>query len=70
MKTPTRTIGSVVTRGHTAYVYDEKGSPMFVKPVNEDATVAGWTSSSITIKGKNYIATYDAKGMPLSRRGC
>jgi hypothetical protein len=69
MKT-NKSIGSVVTRGHTAYVYDEKGMPLFVKPVNEDTTVAGWTSSSITIKGKNYIATYDAKGMPLSRRGC
>jgi len=55
-----RQIASVVVRGSYAYVYDEKGSQFLTLAAGDG--VAGYTSSTVSIRRGGYIYIFNTKG--------
>jgi len=55
-----RQIASVVERGGFAYVYDEKGSQFLTLAAGDG--VAGYTSSTVSIRRGNFIYIFNTKG--------
>ena len=58
-------IGSAVQRGHSVYVYDEKGRQLHVLSVGgsgPDDGLSGYTGSTVSIRRGPCIYTYDERG--------
>ena len=58
------TIGNVIVRGHTIFVYDEKGKQLTAKIFGSgpDDGLQGYTSTTFSMRQGNTIFTYDEKG--------
>lgn len=58
------TIGSVVKKGSTIHVYNEKGGLLFAKAVGMDPKkdVVGYTANTVSIRMGSSIITYNEKG--------
>jgi len=59
-----RKIANVVQRGNFAYVYDEKGIQFLTLGIGDG--VAGFTSSTVSIKRGNFIHVFNQKGIQIS----
>jgi hypothetical protein len=60
-------IGSVIQRGSTAYIYDEKGRQVAnLSVITASDSLQGYTSTTVNIKRGSSIYTYDEKGRQLS----
>ena len=57
-------IASVVQRGNFAYVYNEKGSQIFV--ISAGDGIVGFTQSTVSIRRGNFVYIYNNKGSQLS----
>ncbi|WP_034582318.1 hypothetical protein [Helicobacter bizzozeronii] len=57
-------IGSVDIQGATVYVYDEHKRLLFTKGMDQNGFV-GHTSSSVTLKLRGNVYTYDEKGCEI-----
>lgn len=51
-------IAAVKQKGGDIYVYNEKGILLF----NKHGELAGYTSSTVSVKKGNQVSTYDEKG--------
>ena len=60
-------IGSVIKRGNTIYVYDERGKLLCTKSGGD---VMGYTGTSFSVKRNHTVYVYDEKGKTLSTKSC
>lgn len=63
-------IGSVIKKGSTLYVYDEKGRTLCTKSLNTRDMLMGYTGTSFSVRKNNTIYVYDEKGRTLSTKSC
>lgn len=61
-------IGSVIQKGGTFYVYDEKGRILCAKPAGQNDALLGYTSTTFTLKKGYTIYTFNEKGQTVSAR--
>jgi hypothetical protein len=63
-----RKIATAVQRGSFVYVYDEKGSQMFILSAGggEKDGLAGYTSTTVSIRRGSFIYIYNEKGSQVS----
>jgi hypothetical protein len=62
-------LGSAVQRGHSVYVYDEKGRQLHVLSAGgsgPDDGLSGYTGSTVSIRRGPCIYTYDERGRQKS----
>lgn len=64
-------IGSVVQRGRTIYVYDERGRVLFTRDAGggPDDGLQGYTSETVTIRKNRTLYVLDPRGRILYTRG-
>ncbi len=55
-------IGSVVRRGSSVYIYDENGRQIGTIGVAPNDTLKGYTSTTVSIQRGSMIYIYDEKG--------
>lgn len=60
-------IGTVIKRGSSICVYDEKGRTLCVKTNGE---IMGYTGTTFSVKKGNSIYVYNEKGITLSVKSC
>ena len=61
-------IGSVIERGSSVYVYDEKGHQIAVLPggTKTGDGLRGYTGSTVSIRRGTALYTYNEKGRQMS----
>ena len=55
-------IGHVDVRGTNAYVFDEKGKQLYIRPMTNHGQMVGYTANTLSIKIGNNTYIYDDKG--------
>lgn len=59
-------ISTAIQKGNAVYVYNERNGIVFIK----NGELAGYTSSTVSIKQNHSIITYRENGSILSNRSC
>ena len=56
-------IASVIQRGQVIYVYDERGMPIWSKPIGPGLLQGYTPATTVTVRLGNMITVYDERGM-------